>query len=181
MKSRKPSKRSKCPRGRRKSDGKCKRKPGPKSYIKPKKSRKCTDNDDIINNIDKFLFKMYYQPPHKRLTNEIKNIDCSNLTGKFTGMSYGDDFVEGIIGEKSYLYTVGLCGCVAMILFNPDTKTVRLYHIASDMTKNGIRDLIKNIKNEGFLPWRLIIQAGGKNGKVYNSVRVWFVWILIPS
>ena len=47
MKSRKPVKRSrKCTRGRRKSDGKCKRKPGPKRKSrKPiKKSRKYTRN-----------------------------------------------------------------------------------------------------------------------------------------
>lgn len=47
MKSRKPVKRSrKCPRGIRKSDGKCKRKPGPKRSRKSKKpvkrSKKCT-------------------------------------------------------------------------------------------------------------------------------------------
>jgi surface protein len=42
MKSRKPVKRSrKCPRGIRKSDGKCKRKPGPKRSRKMKRSRRC--------------------------------------------------------------------------------------------------------------------------------------------
>jgi len=44
MKSRKPRKSRKCRRGRRKSDGKCKRKPGPKSKRrrKPRKSHKCS-------------------------------------------------------------------------------------------------------------------------------------------
>jgi len=43
MKSRKPVKRSrKCPRGIRKSDGKCKRKPGPKRSRKIKRSRRRT-------------------------------------------------------------------------------------------------------------------------------------------
>ncbi len=43
MKSRKPVKRSrKCPRGIRKSDGKCKRKPGPKRSRKMKRSRRRT-------------------------------------------------------------------------------------------------------------------------------------------
>ncbi len=59
MKSRKPIKRSRrCPRGIRKSDGRCKRKPGPKRSRKMKKSRKPKQKSRKLKQKYRAKFKM---------------------------------------------------------------------------------------------------------------------------
>lgn len=94
-----------------------------------------------------------------------------DLKGRQVGMDYGDLFAEGRVGDMAYLYTQGLAGCVAAILYNPETETVRLYHLASDMSDTQVDQWATGLHGLGFKPWRLVVQAGGTGATLFEKVR----------